>query len=98
MLEDASASIRAMPSTPVRDPCGMTSSNSRQKARKPSMPEWLRAVAGVNPLTYLVDALRMLMIAGGQGAHGLVVNFAVLGGVFIVFVVIAARLYPTLIE
>lgn len=62
------------------------------------MPDWLRAVARVNPLTYLVDALRMLMIEGGQGAHSLVVNFAVLGGVFIVFVVIAARLYPTLIE
>jgi hypothetical protein len=38
------------------------------------------------------------MIEGGQGAHSLVMNFTVLGGVFIVFVVIAARLYPTLIE
>lgn len=62
------------------------------------MPEWLRAVARVNPLTYLVDALRMLMIEGGQGAHTLVVNFTVLGVVFVVFVIVAARLYPTLIE
>jgi ABC-2 type transport system permease protein len=62
------------------------------------MPEWLRAVARVNPLTYLVDALRMLMIEGGQGAHSLLLNFTVLGAVFIVFVVVAARLYPTLIE
>ena len=62
------------------------------------MPGWLRAVARANPLTYLVDALRMLMIEGGQGAHSLAMNFAVLGGVFVVFVVIAARLYPTLIE
>lgn len=62
------------------------------------MPEWLRAVARANPLTYLVDALRMLMIEGGQGAHSLVINFVVLSGVFILFVVIAARLYPTLIE
>jgi ABC-2 type transport system permease protein len=62
------------------------------------MPDWLRAVARANPLTYLVDALRMLMIEGGQGAHSLVVNFSVLGGVFVVFVMIAARLYPTLIE
>ncbi len=62
------------------------------------MPDWLRAVARANPLTYLVDALRMLMIEGGQGTHSLVVSFSVLGGVFVVFVVVAARLYPTLIE
>lgn len=62
------------------------------------MPDWLRVVARANPLTYLVDALRMLMIEGGQGAHSLAMNFTVLGGVFVVFVVIAARLYPTLIE
>jgi ABC-2 type transport system permease protein len=62
------------------------------------MPDWLRAVARANPLTYLVDALRMLMIEGGQGAHSLAMNFTVLGAVFVVFVVIAARLYPTLIE
>jgi len=62
------------------------------------MPEWLRTVARANPLTYLVDALRMLMIEGGQGAHSLVMNFTVLGVVFVVFVVVAARLYPTLIK
>ena len=62
------------------------------------MPQWLKVVASVNPLTYLVDALRMLMIEGGQGAHSLVVNFTVLGVVFVVFVAVAAWLYPTLIE
>ena len=62
------------------------------------MPQWLKVVASVNPLTYLVDALRMLMIEGGQGAHSLVVNFTVLGVVFVVLVAVAARLYPTLIE
>jgi ABC-2 type transport system permease protein len=62
------------------------------------MPAWLRTVAKGNPLTYLVDALRMLMIEGGQGAHSLAVNFTVLTTVFIVFVAIAAKLYPTLIE
>lgn len=40
----------------------------------------------------------MLMIEGGQGTHSLPMNFTVLGAVFVVFVVIAARLYPTLIE
>ncbi|MGA7181097.1 MAG: hypothetical protein WBX11_16145 [Thiobacillaceae bacterium] len=62
------------------------------------MPQWLKILASVNPLTYLVDALRMLMIEGGQGAHSLVVNFTVPGAVFVVFVAIATRLYPTLIE
>jgi ABC-2 type transport system permease protein len=62
------------------------------------MPDWLRVVARANPLTYLVDALRTLMIEGGQGVHSLAVNFALLAGVFVVFVVLAAMLYPTLIE
>jgi len=38
------------------------------------------------------------MVEGGQGAHSLIGNFTVLGVVFAVFVVIAAKLYPTLIE
>ncbi|MCW3478926.1 ABC transporter permease [Neisseriaceae bacterium JH1-16] len=62
------------------------------------MPSWLRAVASVNPLTYLVDALRTLMIQGGQAAHSVMTNFSVLAVVFVAFVIIAARLYPTLIE
>jgi ABC-2 type transport system permease protein len=39
------------------------------------MPGWLRALALVNPLTYLVDALRSLMLAGGQSAFGLPLDF-----------------------
>jgi ABC-2 type transport system permease protein len=60
--------------------------------------DWLRTVVRANPLIYLVAALRMLMIEGGQGAHRLLVNFTVPVAVFVVFVVVAARLYPTLIE
>jgi len=62
------------------------------------MPEWLRTIASVNPLTYLVEALRMLMIEGSESAHSLLLDFTVLGVVFIIFVAIAAKLYPTLIE
>ncbi len=62
------------------------------------MPDWLRAIASINPLTYLVDALRMLMIDGTQGSHSLFLNFSVLSAVFIVFIFIAAKLYPTLVE
>ncbi|MDN0076028.1 ABC transporter permease [Crenobacter sp. SG2303] len=62
------------------------------------MPPWLRVVAGFNPLTYLVDALRALMIAGAPASHSLVANFLVLTVVFVLFVIVAARLYPTLVE
>jgi ABC-2 type transport system permease protein len=60
------------------------------------MPGWLRVVAGLNPLTYLVDALRGLMIVGGESTHGYATDFAVLAAVFAGLLVIASRLYPSL--
>jgi ABC-2 type transport system permease protein len=62
------------------------------------MPKWLRVVALVNPLTYLVDALRGLMIAGGQNTHNMAGNFGLLIAIFVVLAAIAARLYPTLVR
>jgi len=62
------------------------------------MPDWLKAVARVNPLTYLVDVLRGLMIEGGQSAHTALVDFSVMGLVFLLLLVIASRLYPTLVQ
>jgi ABC-2 type transport system permease protein len=62
------------------------------------MPEWLRVVALVNPLTYLVDALRGMMIAGGQSVHSLGWDFLLLALIFVVLAAIAARLYPTLVR
>lgn len=62
------------------------------------MPGWLRIVARLNPLTYLVDVLRGLMIVGGVSMHGLGVDFAILLAIFVVFLLIAVRLYPTLVE
>ena len=62
------------------------------------MPTWLRVVALLNPLTYLVDALRGLMIQGGQSVHGLAVDFGVMAAVFVALSVVAARLYPTLVQ
>ncbi|MDD5609596.1 MAG: ABC transporter permease, partial [Ignavibacterium sp.] len=35
------------------------------------MPEWLKALAHINPLTYEVDALRAFMINGGQSVYGI---------------------------
>lgn len=62
------------------------------------MPGWLRVVAQANPLTYLIDVLRGLMITGGESVHGYGVDFAVLLGVFALLLFIAVRLYPTLAE
>src|ERR1700719_3657596 len=50
------------------------------------MPSWLRAVARGNPLTYLVHALRALMVQGGTSSVGLPVDFAVLAVVFIALI------------
>jgi len=60
------------------------------------MPRWLQVVALFNPLTYLVDALRGMMIQGGQNVHGLPVDFSVMGVIFLILASIAAKLYPTL--
>jgi ABC-2 type transport system permease protein len=62
------------------------------------MPPWLRAVARVNPLSYMVDALRGAMIQGGQYVFGAATDIAVLVGVFAVLLTIAARLYPGLVR
>jgi ABC-2 type transport system permease protein len=62
------------------------------------MPGWRRVIAQINPLTYLIDALRGLMIAGGESVHGYTVDFAAMFGVFAVLLFVAVRLYPTLAE
>ncbi len=62
------------------------------------MPDWLKTVARINPLTYLVDVLRGLMIEGGQSVHSLLLDFGMLAVVFLLLLLIAARLYPTLVQ
>jgi ABC-2 type transport system permease protein len=62
------------------------------------MPGWLRFIAQVNPLTYLIDALCGLMITGGESIHGYTVDFAVLLAVFCGLLFVAVKLYPTLAE
>lgn len=60
------------------------------------MPNWLHVVAILNPLTYLVDALRGIMIYGGQSVHSLPVDLGVMAMIFLLLASIAAKLYPTL--
>jgi ABC-2 type transport system permease protein len=62
------------------------------------MPGWLRAVARVNPLTYLVDALRACMVHDGQSAFGLGLDFGIQLALFLVLVTVAARLYPGIVQ
>jgi ABC-2 type transport system permease protein len=62
------------------------------------MPGWLRVVATLNPLTYMVDALRALMIDGAGSRNGVAVDIGVLAAVFVVLVAIGGRLYPRLAE
>ena len=60
------------------------------------MPDWLKAVAHVNPLTYEVDAMRALMIQGGATAYGVGTDFTVLLFAMALLTALGARLYPNL--
>ncbi len=60
------------------------------------MPRWLQDVSHANPLTYQVDALRSLMLAGGTSAYGLGADFGILAAATTVLIAIASRLYPTI--
>lgn len=62
------------------------------------MPTWLRTVSSLNPLTYEVDGLRALMLVGGTSKYGIGFDLAILVGVFLALVAVAARLYPRLTE
>jgi len=62
------------------------------------MPHWIQVIAQINPLTYLIDALRGLVIIGGENIYGYAVDFGVLGGTFVVLLWIAVYLYPSLAE
>ncbi|HUL74310.1 MAG TPA: ABC transporter permease [Vicinamibacterales bacterium] len=61
------------------------------------MPAWLHTIARVNPLSYEVDALRTLMIAGGSTTFGLGLDFAVLVGTTTLLVAAASRIYPSVV-
>ena len=60
------------------------------------MPGWLKTIAAFNPLTYLVDVLRAAMIEGGQSTHGLAIDFGIMAAIFLLMLLIAAKLYPGL--
>jgi ABC-2 type transport system permease protein len=61
------------------------------------MPGWLRVVSKLNPLSYLVDVLRTLMVQGGHSAFGVPVDVGVELGALILLVAVAARVYPSVL-
>jgi ABC-2 type transport system permease protein len=61
------------------------------------MPSWLQVIAHANPLSYLVDALRSLMIVNATpGNVGL--DFVVMIAVTLVLVLIGSFLYPKIVQ
>lgn len=62
------------------------------------MPSWLRAIARFNPLTYLVDALRGLMVPGEPAYASWGVDFIVLAALFALLMAVAVKLYPGLVR
>ena len=60
------------------------------------MPDWLKTISHLNPLTYVVDALRASMLAGSTSIFGLGLDYAVILLTTTILVFIGARLYPRL--
>ncbi|MBE2213930.1 MAG: ABC transporter permease [Opitutaceae bacterium] len=62
------------------------------------MPPWLQVLAHLNPLTYIVDALRALMLAHGTSHLGLPLDFAVIILTTLLVVWIGSRVYPRIVR
>ncbi|MHB8604585.1 MAG: ABC transporter permease [Thermoplasmatota archaeon] len=60
------------------------------------MPRWLQIIAYVNPLTYMVDALRNLMLAQSAGALHLALDLGVLLAAAVILIAVAAKNYGRL--
>jgi ABC-2 type transport system permease protein len=60
------------------------------------MPGWLKTISHLNPLTYVVDALRTFMLAGSTSTFGPSLDYTVILLTTTILVFIGARLYPRL--
>ncbi len=58
------------------------------------MPDWLRWLAKMNPLSYQVDFLRALMVQGGHSVFGLGMDLGMMTLALAVLIAIATKLYP----
>ncbi len=59
------------------------------------MPGWLKTVASVNPLSYMVDGLRALMLTGGTAGVGF--DVGVLAVVTLLMSILSAWCYPKVV-
>ena len=59
------------------------------------MPKWLQIVAKVNPLSYMVDGLRTLLVSGNFS--GLPMDIGVLFVITMIISAISAYMYPKVI-
>ncbi|MDQ5825746.1 MAG: ABC transporter permease [Chloroflexota bacterium] len=62
------------------------------------MPSYVAALASFNPLSYMVDGLRGLMIEGATWHFSLGVDLAVLALANVLIVTLAARTYPRVVQ
>ncbi|MCF4970728.1 ABC transporter permease [Nostoc sp. CMAA1605] len=58
------------------------------------MPNWLKFISHINPLTYEVDALRDTMLVHGSSLYGFGTDFTILLFTLITLTIICAKLYP----
>jgi ABC-2 type transport system permease protein len=61
------------------------------------MPRWLQVVSHGNPLTYQVDALRTLMLAGGTSSYSVGFDLLILTAVTAVMIAVGSFLYPKIV-
>jgi ABC-2 type transport system permease protein len=61
------------------------------------MPTWFKVLSHLNPMTYMVDAFRALMIVGEVSQYGLLFDYGVMVAIFALLAAIAAPLYPRII-
>ncbi len=57
---------------------------------------WLRTISHLNPLSYVVDALRTFMLVGSTSTFGLGRDYAVTLLATTILVIVGTRLYPQL--
>lgn len=63
------------------------------------MPNWLQVIAHVNPLTYVVDGIRMLMLSGAAiDLASLGIDILVLIVITTILILVAATLYPRIVQ
>jgi ABC-2 type transport system permease protein len=58
------------------------------------MPDWLKVVATINPLSYVVQILRDLLVTGS--VSNIFLDLSILFGMIVIAIIIATKLYPRL--